>query len=160
RATAAPRNSASPTSTCTVGGQPATVTVTPSSASVIVGFTTPFSASAGDAQGNAVTTTFTWTSSDEHIATVDASTGVVTGVAAGGPVTITATTPNNVFGTASVTVNPVPPTASVVISQVYGGGGNSGATFTNDYVELFNAGTTTADVTGYTIQYSSATGTS
>ncbi len=26
----------------------------------------------------------------------------------------------------------------VVISQVYGGGGNSGATYKNDFIELFN----------------------
>lgn len=30
---------------------------------------------------------------------------------------------------------------SVVISQVYGGGGNSGAFYRNDFVELFNQGT-------------------
>src|SRR5215213_2411048 len=30
---------------------------------------------------------------------------------------------------------------SIVISQVYGGGGNSGATYQNDFVELFNRGT-------------------
>ena len=29
---------------------------------------------------------------------------------------------------------------SVVISQVYGGGGNSGATLKNDFIELFNRG--------------------
>ena len=29
----------------------------------------------------------------------------------------------------------------VVISQVYGGGGNSGATYTNDFIELYNRGT-------------------
>ena len=28
--------------------------------------------------------------------------------------------------------------AQVVISQAYGGGGNTGATFTNDFIELFN----------------------
>ncbi|MCB9105561.1 MAG: hypothetical protein H6633_15180 [Anaerolineales bacterium] len=28
----------------------------------------------------------------------------------------------------------------LVISQVYGGGGNSGATYTNDFIELFNRG--------------------
>ena len=28
----------------------------------------------------------------------------------------------------------------VVISQVYGGGGNNSATFTHDFVELFNRG--------------------
>jgi predicted extracellular nuclease len=48
---------------------------------------------------------------------------------------------------------------TVVISQVYGAGGNSGAVFTNDYVELFNRGTTTVSLAGWTIQYASATGT-
>jgi hypothetical protein len=50
--------------------------------------------------------------------------------------------------------------AQVVISQVYGGGGNSGATFTNDFIELFNRGTSPQDLTGWSVQYSSATGTS
>ncbi len=48
--------------------------------------------------------------------------------------------------------------AQVVISQLYGGGGNSGATYKNDYVELFNAGTTPVSLDGYVIQYASATG--
>ncbi len=48
---------------------------------------------------------------------------------------------------------------TVVISQVYGGGGNSGATYTHDFVELFNRGTTTVDLAGWSIQYASATGT-
>lgn len=48
----------------------------------------------------------------------------------------------------------------VVISQVYGGGGNSGATFNRDFVELFNRGTSSQDLNGYSIQYASATGTS
>jgi uncharacterized protein len=50
-------------------------------------------------------------------------------------------------------------TASVVISQVYGGGGNSGATYTHDFVELFNRGTTTVSLNGWSVQYASATGT-
>ena len=36
-------------------------------------------------------------------------------------------------------------TANLVISQVYGGGGNSNASFQNDFVEIFNRGTTTVD---------------
>lgn len=48
----------------------------------------------------------------------------------------------------------------VVISQVYGGGGNTGAPFTNDFVELFNRGATTVSVTGWTVQYASAAGSS
>jgi predicted extracellular nuclease len=47
----------------------------------------------------------------------------------------------------------------VVISQVYGGGGNSGAPLTNDFVELFNRGPGTVSLTGMSVQYASATGT-
>jgi uncharacterized protein len=47
----------------------------------------------------------------------------------------------------------------IVISQVYGGGGNSGAPYRNDFVELFNRGTTTISLNGMSVQYASATGT-
>ncbi len=46
----------------------------------------------------------------------------------------------------------------VVISQVYTAGGNVGATWTTSYVELHNRGAASADVTGWTLQYHSATG--
>ncbi len=49
--------------------------------------------------------------------------------------------------------------SQVRISQIYGAGGNAGASFTNDFVELFNAGTAAVDISGYSIQYASATGT-
>jgi predicted extracellular nuclease len=49
--------------------------------------------------------------------------------------------------------------ANVVISQVYGGGGNNGAVYTNDFVELYNLGSTTVSLAGWSIQYASATGT-
>jgi hypothetical protein len=49
--------------------------------------------------------------------------------------------------------------AQVVISQVYGGGGNTGAQYLNDFVELFNRGTATVDISGWSVQYASATGT-
>ena len=48
----------------------------------------------------------------------------------------------------------------VVISQVYGGGGNSGATYTNDFIELFNRGTSGVNLNGWSVQYTSASGTS
>jgi len=47
----------------------------------------------------------------------------------------------------------------VVVSQVYAGGGNAGAPFANDFVELFNRGSSSIDVSGWTIQYASAAGT-
>src|SRR6185436_4721208 len=42
--------------------------------------------------------------------------------------------------------------ALVVISQVYGGGGNAGAVYTNDFIEIFNRGTTTVDLSGWSVQ--------
>ena len=47
----------------------------------------------------------------------------------------------------------------IVISQVYGGGGNGGATYKNDFVELFNRGTSPGDVAGWSVQYTSAAAT-
>jgi predicted extracellular nuclease len=47
----------------------------------------------------------------------------------------------------------------LVVSQVYGGGGNSGATFTNDFIELYNPTSASVSVTGMSVQYASATGT-
>src|SRR5512145_1475497 len=47
---------------------------------------------------------------------------------------------------------------SLRISQVYGAGGNSGAVYRNDFVEIFNSGSTTASLSGMSIQYASATG--
>jgi hypothetical protein len=48
----------------------------------------------------------------------------------------------------------------IVISQVYAGGGNAGATYTNDFVELFNRGSSAVDVSGWSVQYASASSTS
>src|SRR2546428_9987704 len=48
---------------------------------------------------------------------------------------------------------------SIVISQVYGGGGNSGATLKNDFIELYNRSAATVDLTGWSVQYAATTGT-
>jgi DNA/RNA endonuclease G (NUC1)/PKD repeat protein len=47
----------------------------------------------------------------------------------------------------------------VVISQVYGGGGNAGATIKNDYIELYNGSPNTVSLAGWSVQYASTTGT-
>src|SRR5690348_11369174 len=47
---------------------------------------------------------------------------------------------------------------AIVISQVYGGGGNSNAILKNDFVELFNPGTVSVSVAGWSVQQASATG--
>lgn len=50
-------------------------------------------------------------------------------------------------------------TTNVVVSQIFGGGGNAGAPYRNDYVELFNAGSTNVDISGWSVQYATAAGT-
>ena len=47
----------------------------------------------------------------------------------------------------------------LVISQVYGGGGNSGSIYKNDFIELFNSSTVAINLSGYSVQYAGATGT-
>jgi lamin tail-like protein len=49
---------------------------------------------------------------------------------------------------------------SVVISQVYGGGGNAGSTWKNDFIELFNLGPSTVSLAGWSVQYASSSGSS
>jgi len=51
------------------------------------------------------------------------------------------------------------PSNSIVISQVYGGGGNAGAPYTNDFVELFNLSNSPVSVNGWSVQYATAAGT-
>ena len=47
----------------------------------------------------------------------------------------------------------------LTISEVYGGGGNSGSTYSNDFIELYNYGTTPIDMSAFAVYYTSATGT-
>jgi predicted extracellular nuclease len=64
-----------------------------------------------------------------------------------------------VLGTLASTVAPLTAVStSVVISQVYGGGGNAGATFKNDFIELYNRGAVAVNLTGWSVQYASSTG--
>ena len=51
-----------------------------------------------------------------------------------------------------------PDRSGVVISEVYGGGGNSGAPLTNDFVELFNPTGDAVDLAGLSLEYKSASG--
>jgi uncharacterized protein YjdB len=82
-----------------------TVTVAPTSASLVVGATTTLQATVKDQNGNVMTgQTVTWTTNNAAAATVSSS-GVVTGVAAGSA-TITATSSGKI-GTSSITVTPV-----------------------------------------------------
>ena len=56
----------------------------------------------------------------------------------------------------SLTIQPPPPPTTVKISQVYGGGGNSGSTYTNDFIEIFNEDVKPIDISLWSVQYNSA----
>ncbi|MGH9971154.1 MAG: lamin tail domain-containing protein [Pyrinomonadaceae bacterium] len=49
------------------------------------------------------------------------------------------------------------PLERILISQIYGGGGNSGSLFRNDFIEIFNAGETAVNLAGWSVQYAGAT---
>ena len=49
--------------------------------------------------------------------------------------------------------------SQVVINEVYGGGGNSGATYKNDFIELYNNSSSAVSLAGWSVQYASSAGT-
>jgi endonuclease G len=74
------------------------------------------------------------------------------------PVTFTDEQGRTASATISLTVLAAPSSNHIMISQVYGGGGNTGATFSNDFVELYNPTSASVTITGWSLQYSSAAG--
>jgi hypothetical protein len=50
--------------------------------------------------------------------------------------------------------------SGLLISQVYGGGGNSGSSYSDDFIELYNASPAAINLGGLSVQYASAAGTS
>ena len=68
-------------------------------------------------------------------------------------------TPQTASCTVVVTVypQPAPFSSAIKISQVYGGGGNSGSTYTNDFIELYNTSSAPVDISGWSVQYTGAT---
>ena len=134
--------------------------------------TTLVADTAGNCSGNIKLTTSTTTSSCIALPSFTAnSTDTVFTVASALSLaanttyvfTLTGATANNgqalvnktiTFTTAAVQMD----CTHMVISQLYGGGGNTSATYTNDFVELHNnSPTLTASMVGCSIQYSSAT---
>ncbi|MBP6444725.1 MAG: Ig domain-containing protein [Gemmatimonadales bacterium] len=94
----------------------ASVAVTPATATIVEGGTATLAATPRNADGATLTgRTITWSSGNESIATVSSS-GMVTAVVAGGPVTITATSEGK-SGTATVTISQTP-VATVAMSSV------------------------------------------
>ena len=76
------------------------------------------------------------------------------------PFTITDAQARSTAGTIAITVEDAATPPAVAISQIYGGGGNTGASYRNDFIEVFNRGTTAVNLSGWTVQYTSAAGSS
>ena len=94
----------------------ATVTISPSNPSVVEHLTTSLAAITKDANGNILTgRTVTWSTGSTSVATINANTGVVTGVSPG-TTTVTATSETKV-GTATLTVTQAPVATVIVAPQ-------------------------------------------
>jgi len=87
--------------------------------------------------------------------TPDLITGFSTSIAGSFDLTVTYQTKTDLL---AYTVSETPGAATLLIHEVYGGGGNTGATYTNDYVVIYNNTTSDIDLSGYSVQYGSATG--
>ena len=73
---------------------------------------------------------------------------------------ISSSTTDSMPGNNSATQTTTVKAPLIVISQVYGGGGNTSAPFKNDFIEITNRGATTIDLAGWSVQAASSTGTS
>jgi hypothetical protein len=67
---------------------------------------------------------------------------VTDGTVISNTVNATTTTTDSISSNNSATAMTTARKPVLLISQVYGGGGNAGATYTNDFIEIFNAGAT------------------
>jgi hypothetical protein len=72
------------------------------------------------------------------------------------PVTVSDAQGRSSLTAISLTVQSQSLPSAVKISQAYGGGGNSGSTYKNDFIELFNQATTPIDVSTWSVQFASA----
>ncbi|HEX8652981.1 MAG TPA: lamin tail domain-containing protein [Pyrinomonadaceae bacterium] len=132
------------------------IEVTPANATITLGGTQQFTAHAFDANNNEITgVTFTWTSSDESVATIDQN-GLATSVGLG-TTTIKASA-QGVEGTATLTVV----AASVVINEVLadppdglaGDANHDGVRDGTDdeFVELVNSTASSVNISGWSIR--------
>ena len=139
--------------TLTVSAVPvATVTISPTSQSVVDGASTPaFTAVTRDGSGNVLTgRVVTFASSDPSVATINASSGVATG-ASPGTTTITASSEGQTSPAATLTVTPVPVNNVVVAPSSQAVDVGSTVTFVATPRDASNA-----PLSGRTIVYSSS----
>ncbi|MBC8087251.1 MAG: DNA/RNA non-specific endonuclease [Phycisphaerae bacterium] len=140
--------------TCNDDGAPppaavvASVVVTPASPSIAVGGTQTFVATAFDASNQPIAgVTFTWLSGTPAVATVSAN-GVATALSAGQTV-ISATAPNNVSGSTTLTVTAVPPPSGLPATRFSELHYDNAGTDVNERLEI--EGPAGTDLTGWSV---------
>jgi cytosine/adenosine deaminase-related metal-dependent hydrolase len=148
----------------TAADAPTTVTLTPATAGVIPGqsltFTatldlpalgdTPIALALSPPDAGALPAAIT------VLANQTSTTFSYVNQASSGSIAITAT-----FGTSTsqAMLTATAGATHLMITQVYGGGGNAGATLKNDFIELHNPGVLAVSLAGLSVQYNSAAGT-
>jgi hypothetical protein len=93
--------------------------------------------------GGTATITYTPTAAGSHTATLRINSTGATEVT------------RELNGTATAAAT----TGEVIITEVYGGGGNQFASFKNDFIELYNTTDNPVNISGWSVQYYAATGT-
>lgn len=157
------QGAASPSSVVATGSTTLTVTVTPGTTPASTGL--QVSADLSSIGGSSAQPFFN-DGTNGDVTAGDNKFTVTTLVGAGttaGPKSIAATVTDaqGRSGTATIALIVLGPAPrGVVVSQIYGAGGNSGALFRNDYIELYNSTAGAVDLTGWSVQYASAAGTS
>jgi hypothetical protein len=117
--------------------------VTGTNASLFTLSTSSITPTDGSVSDVVVTITYTPVEAGSHSATLTLSSAGAESVV------------KSLSGTATVP----PSVPDVIITEVYGGGGNSGAPYTNDFFELYNTTDNIVEIGNWSIQYYSATGT-
>ncbi len=132
-----------------VGGVTITYTLS-GSATLSSDYTDPQSGSISIAQGN-LSGTITLNVSDDPDYEGTETIGILLNTASNGYAISGSSAAINMLDN-----DPVPP---IVINEVYGGGGNSGSVYKNDFIELYNPTSSPVNLTGWSVQYAAATGT-
>ena len=138
-----------------------TITVLTGDGTPVVSSFTPTSGTAGSlvilTGSNFVSVSSVKFNGVEAVYTVDSAgqiTATVPALATTGTISVA-----NIYGTGTSATSFTVLLPPVLISQVYGGGGNTGATYKNDYVELYNRSNATVSLAGWSVQYTSFDGT-
>ncbi|MEX1010316.1 MAG: Ig-like domain-containing protein, partial [Chthoniobacterales bacterium] len=145
-------------------------TTVPSTVTVLVGNGAPsitsFSPASGAAGGSVTITGVNFASVsavrfngvNATAYTVDSATQITAVVPAGASAGALSVVTS--FGVATSSTNFTVVESPVLISQIYGAGGNTGAVYNADYVELHNRSGSVVSLAGWSLQYASASGTS